>query len=596
MTSQAEKPAQRLAPVVWLALAVSVIVYGTMMLGSRGRLNPTLGDTDDALRLVYVRALAHGEAGWWDQHLMRLQPPVGVYMHWSRLIDGGISAMMRLFELFVSRPEAETLTRFAWPMFWVIPAVWATLMIARRLGGTPALLPAAGFLALNPMLYPQWWPGRVDHHNVQITMVMIGLLGAIQASAAGGVLAGAATGLGLAVGLEGLPFMALCGAGIALNFLFAPERGAAAARAYALTLAVAATALYALQTPPDRWALSACDVMAANLWAALAVAGTGLFICVRTTRERSFAVRLAALALAGAAAGGAYIALDPVCLHGPLGAVDPRIKPLWLDQVAEMRGLLERAWPNRSAFMVASLSMCALGCLSSLWLARRKEGRTTAWLLVSVVFLAGFLLALDAERMVNYANWCAVPLIAAALSRLLARADGSRVPLILVTGLLSQHVQLAALDYIPGWKKADEPRKVGQVRSVDKCIEGRAFATLRAQSPGLVLGEIDLGPRILAQTPHSAMDAPYHRMTYGILAAFHALSAPPASDEAEVRRLGVNYVVTCPARNRQKNHHLGADSLQVRLDKGQPPAWLEPLSPPSAPLQVYRVRPLAPRR
>jgi hypothetical protein len=593
MDSQSAKASWRGWPIALWALGASAVVWGTMLLGTRGKLNPTLGDTDDALRLVFVRALAHGEAGWWDQHFMRLQPPEGVYMHWSRLVDGGIAAVMRLFELFVPQAQAETLTRFAWPMLWVLPAAWATLMIARRLGGVPALLPAAGFLAFNPMLYTQWWPGRIDHHNIQITSVLLALLGALQAGVAGGVLAGAATSFGLAVGLEALPFMALIGAAIALAFLVDPERGAPAARAYALTLLVMATGLYAIQTPPHRWAVSACDVMQVNLWAALALAGAGLFAGVQFTRERSFAVRLIALGLAGALAGAVYVAIDPVCLKGPLGAVDPRIKPIWMNQVSEMRGLFEKVWPRRSFVLFASYFLCALGFISWFVIGRRREHRTPAWMLVGACFLTGFLLALDAERMVNYANWCAVPLVATALTRLLDRPGKSRVAIILVTALLSQHVQLPILDRIPGWKKPEDARPRGQLRKVDECIDGKAFAVLRAQPAGLVLGEVDLGPRILAQTPDSALAAPYHRMAFGILAAYRALSATPGQDEQEARRLGVDYVVTCPARHRQLNHHLGQASLQVRLDRGQPPGWLEPLSKPSDPLQVYRVRPPA---
>ena len=35
--------------------------------------------------------------------------------------------------------------------------------------------------------------------------------------------------------------------------------------------------------------------------------------------------------------------------------------------------------------------------------------------------------------------------------------------------------------------------------------------------PGLVLSEIDLGPYILARTPHSVLNAPYHRMSFSPL-------------------------------------------------------------------------------
>jgi hypothetical protein len=593
MTSPLAKAPWRTAPVPWLALAVSAVVYATMLVGSRGKLSTTLGDTDDALRLVFVRALAHGEAGWWDQHVMRLQPPVGVYMHWSRLVDGGIALVMRAFELVVPRPEAETLTRFAWPMLLVVPAVWAALAVARRLGGDKALLPAAGMLALNPMLYTQWWPGRIDHHNVQIASVMVALAGALRAGTAGGLLAGAASALGLAVGLEALPFMAIIGAGIALAFLVAPERGAPVARAYSLTLLILATALYGVQTPPDRWGVAACDVIAVNLWAALAIAGAGLFVSVELTRGRSFAYRLAAVGLTGALAGAAYIALDPTCLKGPLGAVDPRIKPIWMNQVAEMRGLFEKAWARRSAFLFSAYVMSLLGALAFIVLVRRKEDRTPALYLTSALFLAGFLLAIDAERMVNYADWCAAPLAGAALSRLFDRPGRSRVMVLLATGLVSQQAQIPLLDYIPGWKKPPVATSKDGVRQTDLCIEGSAFKILKAQPAGLVIGEVDLGPRILAQTPHSVLAAPYHRMTYGILSANAALAAPPGRDEQLARRLGAAYFVTCPARTGQYNHQLGADSLQVRLDQGRPPAWLEGISRPGDPLQAYRVRPPA---
>lgn len=593
MNSPPAKPFWRTTTIAWLALAVTAAVYATMLIGSRAKLSTTLGDTDDALRLVLVRALAHGESGWWDQHVMRLQPPEGVYMHWSRLVDGGIALVMRAFELVVSRPEAETLTRFAWPMLLVIPAVWAALVVARRLGGDKALLPAAAMLALNPMLYTQWWPGRIDHHNVQIASVMVALAGALRAGTAGGVLAGAASALGLAVGLEALPFMAIIGAGIALAFLVEPERGAPLARAYSLTLLVLCTALYGVQTPPDRWGVAACDVIAVNLWAALAIAGAGLFISAQLTAGRSFAVRFAAIALTGALAGAVYIALDPVCLKGPLGAVDPRIKPIWMDQVAEMRGLFEKAWKRRSAALASAWAASLIGAVAWMVLARRKEDRTPALYLTGALFLAGFLLALDAERMVNYSSWCAASLAGAALSRLFDRPGRTRVTVIVVTALISQQALIPLLDYIPGWEKPPVAVSKTGVRQTDLCIEGAAFKVLRTQPPGLVVGEVDLGPRILAQTPHSALAAPYHRMTYGILSANEALSAPPGRDEQIARRLGAAYFVTCPARTRQFNHQLGPNSLQVRLDQGRPPAWLEAISRPGDPLQAYRVRPPA---
>src|SRR5258708_7559266 len=54
---------------------------------------PGFRDTDDATRLELVRELIGGR-GWYDQAILRLNPPHGLWMHWSRLLDGGIAALM----------------------------------------------------------------------------------------------------------------------------------------------------------------------------------------------------------------------------------------------------------------------------------------------------------------------------------------------------------------------------------------------------------------------------------------------------------------------------------------------------------------------
>ncbi len=59
-----------------------------------------------------------------------------------------------------------------------------------------------------------------------------------------------------------------------------------------------------------------------------------------------------------------------------------------------------------------------------------------------------------------------------------------------------------------------------------------------------------------------------------------------------VRQAGVAYVLECRFHARHGDRSdMTKDSLQKRLDAGTPPAWLQPLSPPQAPLQAYRVAP-----
>jgi hypothetical protein len=110
-----------------------------------------------------------------------------------------------------------------------------------------------------------------------------------------------------------------------------------------------------------------------------------------------------------------------------------------------------------------------------------------------------------------------------------------------------------------------------------------------------VLSEIDLGPFILANSEDSALAAPYHRMSWGLVRARAALGADAdRGAEAAVRSLGVTYVVECRAhRGHTDRLGLGPNSLQKRLDAGSPPAWLERTDPPSSVLQVFRLRPAA---
>ncbi len=572
-----------------IALAASAVAIISILTLTRGRLPSNLGDTDDALRLVMVRDLVSGASSWFNPHIVRLQPPLGADMHWSRLVDAGLAGVDRVFQLFLAPDRAEYALRSVWPLAWLVLAVTAAIFIVRRVAGRSGVEIAALLVVSNMLLFIQFWPGRIDHHNVQITLTLAAVLGAMGRGARSGLFAGAATALCIAVGLESLPFLAIAGAAFGVRFLFRPESEARTAQAYAASLLVVTSLSYLIQTPPQRWGLAVCDALAINLWAGISVAACGLFAAAAWTARQSFFARLAVLALVGAAAGGAYLAIHPACIGGPLAEVNPAIRPIWLNFIQEMQPPLPKFWKHRSIFIAGSLLLNVIGLLSMVWLGLRRESRTPAWLLLSVCYLTAVGMALDTERSIHYASWFAVPLIAAALTDLSARYwRGSLIGPILLAACFSQYMLMAVLPKIPAW------RTKNTVAVADRCYARPQMRRLAAQPTGLVLAEIDLGPRILAQTRHSAVAAPYHRLAPGILAAYGALSAPPGKDEAAVRKLGATLVVTCPGRSDRLTHtELGRASLQQRLDRGEIPGWLQPLSPHSEAMQVYRVRSLS---
>lgn len=545
------------------------------------------GDTDDATRLTMVRDLLAGQ-GWFDQALHRLHPPQGTWIHWSRLLDGGIASLILLLRQVDSPPAAEYWTRYAWPLLWIFPAVAAALALARNLGGRSAAFLTAVLLAANVQLYRQFIPGRIDHHNVQITCAVIALACATarRQQAAWAAAGGMATALGLAVGLEAMPLQALIGAGYGLNFI-RDRRAGRPAMAYGLTLALGTGALWLAETPPVRWGLPFCDALAINLTAGVAVAGAGLALAVWAAQRAPAWGRLALLAGAGAAAAATYVALDPACLHGPFAGMNPDVRRFWFDRIQEVQSLTKMLRIERGPAIVAIVQLFA-SLAAGLYLAgRRWRSLDPAALLTCACLIVSCLTAWFAWRMQDYVYWIGISALGAAFSWL---AAGLLRDLLVPSAVASLLLSPVVLGGTAESATAALTRPGSRlVNAGPHCFGPRGYAALAALPPGVVFTELDLGPFILAQSRHAVVAAPYHRMWPVILAHHQAWNARPSQAESRVRALGADYVVDC------KPYPMVVDpgSFGSLLRKGTAPPWLERLSSPGAVLTIYRVRPVA---
>ena len=564
------------------ALVLALAVAG-FLIWQNNEVARTLGDTDDAMRLVLVRDLLHGR-GWWDQWVGRLQPPLGTYMHWSRLVDGALAGLIWLFERVMSPPAAEYAVRLLWPLAWIFPVTAFGLAIARGLGDRAAVFVGAILLATNIQLYVQFRPGRIDHHDLQITMTVI----AVACSMARGrrtrwaALAGAAAGLGLAVGIEALAFQAIVGASYGLRLLQSKDE-ARPARAYGLSLAGSATLFYAIQTPPWRWGLPACDSLAWNLLAGLIVGGLGLAAAATWATDRSFKTRLGALAAVGVATVGVFLVIDPACIHGPFGAVDPRVRPFWFDKVQELQPWSRLFFTDPiSTIRVVVMTVMALASAGFLVFRRQPWLQPSNLTIAALILLAAWA-AVHAYRMQDYVYWFGAPALAASIGLLGERwLKGLMLPVLLASLLLSPICIAVALI---GLIDLTPIKLLASPASDQRCYDDATYAPLSRLPPGLVLAGINLGPFILADTGDSVLAAPYHRMSWGILAAHEALEASPAAAEAKVRALKVDYVAECPANPPRAR----VNGFEGALRRGQVPPWLTKVSGPNDLLRVYRV-------
>ena len=547
----------------------------------------TLGDTDDAMRIVLVRDLLHGH-GWYDQLMTRIDPPHGVYFHWSRLIDGALAALMWLAGLFLPPATAELTVRVVWPLAWIFPAVFSALVVARNLGARTAVLIAAVLMFTEFQLYRQFSPGRVDHHDVQITLAMAALAIAsmreIKPRLA--AVAGIVSALGLAIGLEAMLFHAVIGASYAWRL--ARERGEARpVGIYGLSLAGATLVLYGIQTPPWRWGLVFCDTLAINLVLAAVLAGAGLAAVAFASQKLADGARIAAVAAAGIVAAATYLMIEPACIHGPFANLGLRLHQVWLDRVEELRPWPETLQTHRSlAIYGMTMMVMASAAAAFVWWRRRRmipEGLALAMLAVACVC------AFQYGRMEDYATWIGTPVLAAGFSVLAQRwLKDKMVPTVLAAQLLSPIFVGAALAGDITFKHAttDQPEKTAQ-----RCLDTASFRHLALLPRGLVLADIDLGPGILANTPHDIVTAPYHRMARQILAAYDALHTPPEQAEAMVRRLDATYIVHCT-----KLPYKPASGLVAQLDAGRNVPWLTRLTEQGELHQIWRVEPIRNRR
>jgi hypothetical protein len=539
------------------------------------------------MRLVLVRDLMAGR-GWYDQLVTRLQPPLGTYMHWSRLVDAALAGMTWTFRLVLPAPSAEMAVRLLWPLFLIFPAVVSALAIARRLGGSLAVFVCAVLLAVNQLAFAEFLPGRIDHHNLQIALVMIAMASAmaVERRPDWALLAGASTGLALAVGIEGLPFHVVVGAGYAVLAALGRD-DPRTTRNYAGALLGTTLACYGLQTPPWRWGLAFCDAIGVNFVSAIAVAAGGLLLITAGPVRNSLHGRMTILALTVAAASATYLAFDPRCIRGVFAAVDPRIVPFWFKNVSELQPIPVMMMHDRS-FGIALILMSAMIVASAGFLLVREWPRPKpATGLAAAAILVAIVTGYFAFRMENYVQWLGFPVLASALSVFAARFwRGLMVPTAAFAALLSPvgAVAFAMQGYGAVTGMPDDPKSP---KAAELCHDTATFRPLAALRPGLVLSDIYMGPYILALTRHTALAAPYHRMTWGILAAHDALSAGAAQAEAKIRALKIDYVAACPADD---TVHPAPKSIEADLMHGQAPHWLERLSAKDDALQIYRVR------
>ncbi len=599
---------RRLSGFLPYALA-AVLCFAALLpfgLGRDGGAARLLAGPDDFMRAVQVLDWIDGQ-GWNDMVQRRLNPPAGVDMHWSRLADLPLAAVITLAEPWLGRTRAvDFAVLVAPPLLGGVFAalfLWAAVpLIPDRAAALPAAVLATPALVI-PLL--QMLPGRVDHHGLQLVLTALGAGFLLRSLAPGrswaAVGLGIAGGASLAVGLETLPFLGAATTILCLAWVLGGRPAATALTCFGGALAATSVILLFLTLPPAAWATVACDRLSLPhlaLGGMVLASGAAATAFGRLRPEARWPVRFATVAAVGMVGLAAVAAAFPQCAGSPHASFSDEIG-FWLDKVAEaqsLAGLFQRE-PG-TAVSAVSLPLAALVAVGWSWM-RASDRTDLRWPAMALLVLSGVVLAAWQIRGGAYAGLVAsiaLVLPAAAVNKRVDDLESvpARIGLRLCIPLLLMLAVVVPPRLLPGSNRAaDRGNAECDVLSVvgdltDPAGLGAGVRTIAAP--------IDVGPRILFLTRHKVLAAPYHRNVEGLSNNRRIFAGTEEEALATVRALGVDAILFCQKYAFVPAYGDRPAFLSDQLASGDPPWWLVPVTEQDG-TALYRVHPgVAPNR
>lgn len=584
-------------PTNWPVLAVSAFIILMLALRAGDIFAGTMPDNDDMMRLQQVRDLMAGQ-NWFNVDQTRLITPEGGQMHWSRLPDIFLSTIIFITRPLLGQANAEALAATLWPLTLLGVALASIAMILRRIGaGLAGQIAGLVFFTLSAAIY-NFWPGRIDHHNLVVTLTLVGLAAAMspRMSLRSGIVAAICIGAMLSVAIESLPYAG----GLILTFgLYWIVRGhqeASRLVVFGLTLSGMAALFYLLDAPGLGMRRAVCDAYGSSHFAGLVggglvLAGLGSFGGGLETWWQ----RLVAGALSGLAILGLIVLVNPACLGDPYANVSEQVRLAWLSAVGEAR-TLPRVWADEPARVVWQFGfiLAALGGLVVMLVQAPQGGRMARTALAIMMVLSG-LATVWQIRGVTFSHVFAALVAGWVVGVLFDRWRARRgVGPVLALAAGALLVSPTSWKSLSGQFERAEPQATDGRGYGEVCRDPAAYVALDSAPRKAIFSPIDLGTSILLRTPHSIFAAPYHRNVQGIDLVTDVFMGPTNTARAKMLAMGADHMVYCRGLVETTRYgDLRPDGFAAALNRDEIPDWLEPvdsLSETDGTVRLYRIK------
>ncbi|WP_298399898.1 hypothetical protein [Sphingobium sp.] len=579
----------RIALLGWLICCVVLLARGWPMT------QVNFFDPDDALRLEEVRDWIAGQS-WFDVTQYRVNPPDGAPMHWSRIVDLPIAAMILIARPLFGPVTAELLATLIVPLLLLGGLTFATYIGNKWIGGRPAALLGTAMLLTTPSILVQFPPYRIDHHGWQIMLSAFALCGLFDPRARrGGIVMGGALATWLAISSEGLPYVAFfLGAAGILHLRSANDTArmvwaAAILGAAGLTLAVATRGLVSLHAVQ-------CDALTVPYLFPLVALAIAMPIADRLVGHGDWRRRLI---VGGVGAGAAIVTLLLVggpCLSGdPFQTLGPLAYRVWYMAIMEGRPVWEQE-PFRMGVIIVPPIGGLVATLIAAYAHRTDAQALTRWLIMALLLAGATLVAVMVMRALSVAHLLAIPGLSWLVLTLVAKIQASSRSAVRIFGTVSIAV-LTPFGLSAVWVGVatlfESPADAAPKKELT-CSPGMLMRDVRVLPPSLLFAPLDIGPTILVRTPHRIVATGHHRNASGITTVIRAYTARPDAARAIIagvdRGKGADYLLTCDDLNEYRSYiKIAPNGLAAMLAKGRTPDWLEPLQA-NAPLHIYRIR------
>lgn len=578
----------------------------------------SMQDTDDYQRLLEVRSWMAGQS-WFDVTNYRMDPPLGAEMHWSRLVDVPIAALVWFFDLFVDSSLAERITAIVWPAILLITTVFIILAICRRLDAKINPLLALLFTVTCVTALTEFRPGRLDHHSIQIIFFLAIVLGLVSTSSKWGhYLIAIAAAASISIGLDAILLIVLALTWLGLEWAIGNDKDGRGLQRTGIGLLVAMPAMLALTIAPGDWMLARCDQISIVYVQAFCLVGATFIVLALIGRRlehfsahmtpgKIIAARLTTGAVLGGICAILVLSLYPQCAAGPFASIDPELKARWLGNVQEAKGLAEQMslnpqlWVWVFAYGMLMLTVSAF-VLRSRFAVKREF--LVLFVLLAVSFLAGFL----QYRALRIGVFAAIP-FCVVFWHMLWQNVSARWPdaklkpglvQLAATLLLLSPTWLGASALLPSSNEVSYPFATAVASTTEEpdwkqqeadllCNKQSQYSVLAALPKSYVMTDINSGPATLIFTGHDVVGGPYHRNTRAILDMVDFYTTDPEKSEEIARKRGIQYVTYCEMQRPLNESEKSSDALLVQIIKGSEPAWLTRLSDKNDRLHVFKV-------